>query len=57
MKAKINPDNLTNVWFTYDGREPTEEDNDFGADFSFYATQENNVIAAVAKIVQLVNDA
>jgi len=54
MRLKINPDNSTEMWGTFDGREPTVDDHDFGADFYFMGN-EPEVAKAAAEIVDRIN--
>ena len=54
MKAKINPNNLTEVWFTIDDRDPTLDDNDFVAGF-YWKQNGEKVEKAVAEIVLMIN--
>lgn len=56
MRLRVNPDNPTEIWATFDGREPTEDDKDFGADFYFYRN-EIEVGEAVEAIVAVFNTA
>lgn len=53
LRSKINPDNDTEMWFTLDGREPTLEDHDFGADF--YYVEESEAVEGVRLIQERLN--
>lgn len=57
LRLRVNPENETEIWATFDGREPTEDDHDFGADFYFPPNQEIDVANAVPQIVDAVNAA
>lgn len=55
MRMKINPDNPTEAWFTFDQREPSLEDHDFGADFYWKDEQMMEVITGVSVIEKRIN--
>lgn len=57
LRLKVNPENETEIWATFDGRDPTEDDHDFGADFYFYPAQEIDVANTIPLIVAATNAA
>jgi hypothetical protein len=56
IRCIVRPENGTEILCTLDGRHPSEDDYDFGADF-FWAGNEIRVIKAVSEIVATINDA
>jgi hypothetical protein len=54
IRCIVNPEIGTNIFCTLDGRVPSENDHDFGADF-YWSGNEIEVANAVADMVAAVN--
>lgn len=55
MRFVQQNDNPTCIFVTFDDREPTEDDHDFGADFNFIEGQDEIVGKAVTDFVKDLN--
>lgn len=55
MKCAVSLDISTQLLFTLDDREPTDDDHDFAADFDFPDDQETQVSEAVEQVAEIIN--